>query len=92
MEPNQNSGQANAPVELPPLRTFNLWVCDLGGAEEQISVEAHTVQTTDAGGLNILEYVHLPNGQPAQKLRMAFAPNFWRKIEEVMIEPSRIIH
>ena len=90
MESNQN--QQSGPVELPPLRTFNLWACDVAGVETVEAVEAHTIQTTEAGGLNILEFVLLPNGQPAQKLRMAFAPNFWRKIEEVMIEPSRIFH
>lgn len=92
MQDNQGSQAQEGPIVLPPIRTFNLWVCNLAGEEEQICLEAHTVQTTEAGGLNILEFVLLPNGQPVQKLRAAYATNFWRKVEEVMIEPSRILH
>lgn len=96
MSEDQNgTGEANARVELPPLRTFKLFEYDPVNGEVEVLVEGHTLQTTEAGGLNVLEFVSLPNGQPAQKMRMGFAPNHWRKVVEVMIEPvtpSRIIH
>lgn len=92
MQDNQGSNAAQGPVELPPIRTFNLWIYDPEKGDQQIAIEAHTIQTTEAGGLNILVFEFLPDGRPAQKLRVAYAPNHWRKIEEVMIEPSRILH
>jgi hypothetical protein len=73
-------------ADIPPPRTLivNELTLKRDGSEAwgDISYQGHSIQTTEAGGINILRIVFMPGMGPVQQMVVGLPPGRWRRIYE----------
>src|SRR6187549_1973421 len=83
---NQDEPRQATAEDIPSPRTLvvNELTIKRDGSEawEDISYQGHSIQTTEAGGINILRIVFMPGMGPVQQMVVGLPPGRWRRIYE----------